>query len=127
MAILCPLWVSLAAKTMFFSASAIAWQFKIFTLIRLIGMSLLYNDMLCQHPGKGTFRRSVLQSSSRLKCSQPVRIVPGIFFGFLFQGVGTEPHLLVKNSIDFLLRNVTFLLFENRKPATLKHLRIAGK
>ena len=38
-----------------------------------------------------------------------------------------KPHLLVKNSIDFILRNVTFLLFENRKPATLKHLRIAGK
>lgn len=26
-----------------FSASATAWQFKIFTSIRLIGMSLLYN------------------------------------------------------------------------------------
>ena len=42
-AILCPCWVSLAAKTMFFSASATAWQFKIFTSICLIGMSLLYN------------------------------------------------------------------------------------
>ena len=38
-----PLWVSRAAKTMFFSASLAAWQFNIFTSIRLIGMSLLYN------------------------------------------------------------------------------------
>lgn len=83
--------------------------------------------MLCQHPGKGTFRRGVLQSCRCLKSSQPVRIVSGVFFGFPLQCVGAEPHLLVKNSIDFLLRNVTFLLFENRKPATLKHLRIAGK
>ena len=66
--------------------------------------------MLCQHTGKGTFRRSVLQSGRRLKCSQPVRIVPGIFFGFLFQGVGTEPHLLVKYGIDFLLCDMASLL-----------------
>ena len=41
--ILCPRWVSLAANTMFFSASATAWQFKTFTSILLIGLSLLYN------------------------------------------------------------------------------------
>lgn len=83
--------------------------------------------MLRQHPGKGAFRCGVLQSCCRLKSSQPVRIVSGVFFGFPLQRVGAKPHLLVKNSIDFILRNVTFLLFENRKPATLKHLRIAGK
>ena len=83
--------------------------------------------MLRQHPGKCTFRCGMLQSCRRLKSSQPVRIVSGVFFGFPLQRVGAEPHLLVKNSIDFILRNVTFLLFENRKPATLKRLRIAGK
>lgn len=41
----------------------------------------------------------VLQSCRRLKCSQPVRIVPGVFFGFPLQCVGTEPHLLVKYSV----------------------------
>jgi len=69
----------------------------------------------------------MLQSCRRLKSSQSVRIVSGVFFGFPLQRVGAEPHLLVKNSIDFILCNVTFLLFENRKPATLKRLRIAGK
>lgn len=83
--------------------------------------------MLRQHPGKGTFRCGMLQSCRRLKSSQPIRIVSGVFFGFPLQCVGAKPHLLVKNSIDFILRNVTFLLFENRKPTTLKHLRIAGK
>lgn len=83
--------------------------------------------MLCQHPGKGTLWRGLLQSCRRFKGSQPVRIVSGVFFCFPLQRVGAEPHLLVKNSIDFILCNVTFLLFENRKPAILKHLRIAGK
>ncbi|WP_271526981.1 hypothetical protein [Enterococcus faecalis] len=83
--------------------------------------------MLRQHPGKGALWCGVLQSGGSLKSSQPVRIVPGVFSGFPLQCVGAEPHLLVKNSIDFLLCNVTFLLFENRKPAILKHLRIAGK
>jgi len=69
----------------------------------------------------------MLQSCRRLKSSQSVRIVSGVFFGFPLQRVGAKPHLLVKYGIDFLLRNVTFLLFENRKPAPLKHLRIAGK
>lgn len=41
--------------------------------------------MLRQHPGKGTLRRGVLQSCRRLKSPQPVRIVPGIFFGFPLQ------------------------------------------
>ncbi len=83
--------------------------------------------MLRQHPSKCTFRCGMLQSCRRLKSSQPVRVVPGVFFGFPLQRVGAKPHLLVKYGIDFILRNVTFLLFENRKPATLKHLRIAGK
>ena len=83
--------------------------------------------MLRQHPGKGALRRGVLQSCRRLKSPQPVRIVSGVFFGFPLQRVGAKPHLLVKYGIDFILRNVTFLLFENRKPATLKHLRIADK
>ena len=66
--------------------------------------------MLCHHTGKRPLGCCVLQSGSRLKCSQPVRIVPGIFFGFLFQGVGTEPHLLVKYGIDFLLCDMASLL-----------------
>ena len=66
--------------------------------------------MLCQHPGKGTFRRCVLQSCRSLKRPQPVRIIPRIFFGFPLQRVGTEPHLLVKYGIDFLLCDVASLL-----------------
>ncbi len=83
--------------------------------------------MLRQHSGKGALGCGVLQSCRRFKSSQPVRIVPSVFFGFPFQGIGAEPHLLVKNSVDFILCNVASLLFENRKPTTLKHLRIAGK
>lgn len=66
--------------------------------------------MLCQHTGKGTLRRGVLQSCRRLKSPQPVRIVSGVFFGFPLQCVGAEPHLLVKNSIDFLLCDMASLL-----------------
>lgn len=66
--------------------------------------------MLRQHPGKGTLRRSVLQSCRRLKSSQPVRIVPGVFFGFLLQNVSAELHLLVKYGIDFLLCDMASLL-----------------
>ena len=66
--------------------------------------------MLRQHPGKCTFRRGVLQSCRRLKSSQPVRIVPSVFFGFLLQNVSAEPHLLVKYGIDFLLCDMASLL-----------------
>ena len=66
--------------------------------------------MLCQHPGKGALRRGVLQGCRRLKSPQPVRIVPGVFFGFLLQCVGAEPHLFVKYGIDFLLCDMASLL-----------------
>lgn len=66
--------------------------------------------MLRQHPGKGTLRRGVLQSCRRLKSPQPVRIVPGVFFGFLLQNVSAELHLLVKYGIDFCLCDVASLL-----------------
>lgn len=59
--------------------------------------------MLCQHPGKSLLRRRVLQSSRSLERTQPVRIVPGVFFGFLLQDVSTAPHLLVKYGIDLIL------------------------
>ena len=41
--------------------------------------------MLRQHPGKRALRRGVLQSCRRLKSPKPVRIVPGVFFGFPLQ------------------------------------------
>lgn len=65
--------------------------------------------MLCQHPGKSPLRRRVLQSSRSLERAQPVRIVSGVFFGFLLQDVGTAPHLLVKHGIDFILCDVASL------------------
>ena len=66
--------------------------------------------MLCQHPGKCALRRGMLQGCRRLKSPQPVRIVPGIFFGLLLQNVSAEPHLLVKYGIDFLLCDMASLL-----------------
>ena len=66
--------------------------------------------MLRQHPGKGTLGRGVLQSCRCLKSPQPVRIVPGIFLCFPLQGVGAEPHLLVKYGIDFILCDMASLL-----------------
>lgn len=71
--------------------------------------------MLCHHTGECPLGRCVLQSSSRLKCSQPVRIIPGIFLGFLLQRVGTELHLLVKYGVDFRLGNIASLLTENSR------------
>ena len=55
--------------------------------------------MLCHHTGKRPLGCCVLQSSSRLKCPQPVRIIPGIFLGFLLQRVSAKPHLLVKYGV----------------------------
>ena len=71
--------------------------------------------MLCHHTGKRPLGRCVLQSRSRLKCSQPVRIISRIFLGFLLQRVGTEPHLLVKYGVDFRLGNIASFLTENSR------------
>lgn len=73
------------------------------------------NDMLRQHPGKCPLRRGMLQCGSRLKRTQPVRIVPGIFFGFPFQLVGTNPYLLVKYGVNFRLCDVASLLTANSR------------
>ena len=69
--------------------------------------------MLCHHTGKCPLGCCVLQNSRRLKCPQPVRIIPGIFLGFLLQRVGAELHLLVKYGVDFRLGNIASLLTEN--------------
>ena len=61
------------------------------------------HNMLCQHPGKGALRCCVLQSSGSSESPQPVRIVPGVFVGFLLKNVSAELHLLVKYGIDFFL------------------------
>ncbi len=71
--------------------------------------------MLCHHTGECPLGRCVLQSRSRLKCSQPVRIISSIFLGFLLQRVGTEPHLLVKYGVDFCLCNIASLLTKNSR------------
>ena len=71
--------------------------------------------MLCHHTGKRPLGCCVLQSSSRLKCPQPVRIIPGIFLGFLLQRVSTKPHLLVKYGVDFCLCNIASLLTKNSR------------
>ena len=39
--------------------------------------------------------------------------IPGVFFDFSFQGISAKPYLLVKNGIDFILRNMASLLTEN--------------
>jgi len=71
--------------------------------------------VLCHHTGECPLGRCVLQSRSRLKCSQPVRIISSIFLGFLLQRVGTEPHLLVKYGVDFCLCNIASLLTKNSR------------
>ena len=53
---------------------------------------------------------SLTGSCRCLKCSQPVRVIPGVFFGFPFQGISAKPYLFVKNGIDFILRNIASLL-----------------
>lgn len=66
--------------------------------------------MLRQHPGKGLFRRTVLQGRGGLERRKPVCIVPGVFFLFTLQGLSTEPYLLVKYSTDSFLCDKTSLL-----------------
>lgn len=59
--------------------------------------------MLCHHPGQRTLRGAVLDRSRRFEGAEPVRVVAGIFFGFLNQKLFTLPYLFPKNSLKFFL------------------------
>ena len=59
--------------------------------------------MLCHHTGECPLGGAVLDRSRRFEGAEPVRVVAGIFFGFLNQKSFTLPYLFPENSLKFFL------------------------